>query len=66
MEVLGAVASSIAVVQALAAGKRVVSIIREVPDIQDDFNYLMKEVRGFSSLLCSKTNTYLYVLVISP
>lgn len=64
MEVLSAVASSIAVVQALAAGKHVVSIIREVPGIQDDFNYLMKEVRGPVPLLCSNTNTYLYVLVI--
>lgn len=63
MEVLGAVASSIAVVQALAAGKHVVSIIREVPDIQDDFNYLMKEVCGSVPLLCLKTNTYLSVQV---
>ncbi|CAG7566468.1 unnamed protein product [Fusarium equiseti] len=47
MEVLGAVASSIAVVQAAAAGKHIVSIIREIPGIQDDFDYLMKEVRGF-------------------
>ncbi|RBR27186.1 uncharacterized protein FIESC28_00049 [Fusarium coffeatum] len=51
MEVLGAVASSIAVVQALAAGKHVVSIIREVPDIQDDFNYLMKELSLINSMV---------------
>ncbi|KAF5673468.1 ankyrin PH SEC7 domain-containing protein [Fusarium heterosporum] len=44
MEVLGAVASSIAVIQALAAGKHVVSLVREMPDIQKDFEYLMKEL----------------------
>jgi hypothetical protein len=44
MEVLGAVASSIAVIQALAAGKHAVSLFREIPDIQKDFDYLMKEV----------------------
>jgi hypothetical protein len=44
MEVLGAVASSIAVVQALAAGKHAISLFREIPDIQKDFDYLMKEV----------------------
>jgi hypothetical protein len=48
MEVLGVVASSIAVIQALAAGKHVVSLIREVPDIQKDFEYLMKEVCALS------------------
>ena len=63
MEVLGAVASSIAVVQALAAGKHVVGIVREVPDIQDDFNYLMKEVFSFTSPLCPSTNTYLYLRI---
>ncbi|KAI1073118.1 hypothetical protein LB507_009176 [Fusarium sp. FIESC RH6] len=51
MEVLSAVASSIAVVQALAAGKHVVSIIREVPGIQDDFNYLMKELSLINSIV---------------
>ncbi|KAF4964827.1 hypothetical protein FSARC_7289 [Fusarium sarcochroum] len=44
MEVLGAVASSIAVLQALAAGKHVVNLIREIPDIQSDFDNLMKEL----------------------
>ncbi|KAH6953196.1 hypothetical protein DER45DRAFT_372632 [Fusarium avenaceum] len=44
MEVLGAVASSIAVIQALAAGKHVVSLIREMPEIQKDFEYMMKEL----------------------
>lgn len=44
MEVLGAVASSIAVMQALAAGKHAVSLFREIPDIQKDFDYLMNEV----------------------
>lgn len=44
MEVLDAVASSIAVVQALAAGKHAVSLFWEIPDIQKDFDYLMNEV----------------------
>lgn len=55
MEVLGAVASSIAVVQALIAGKHVVSLVRELPDIQADFNHLTKEVYKYYSLLtCHK------------
>jgi hypothetical protein len=56
MEVLGAVASSIAVIQALAAGKHVVSLIREMPDIQKEFEYLMKEVCALTSIK-SQTNT---------
>ncbi|EXA43668.1 hypothetical protein NW756_001914 [Fusarium oxysporum] len=50
MEVLGAVASSIAVVQALAAGKHAVSLFREIPDIQKDFDYLMKELNMIKSM----------------
>ncbi|KAF5548938.1 ankyrin repeat PH SEC7 domain-containing protein [Fusarium phyllophilum] len=50
MEVLGAVASSIAVVQALAAGKHAVSLFREIPDIQKDFEYLMKELDMVKSM----------------
>ncbi|KAF5564080.1 ankyrin repeat PH SEC7 domain-containing protein [Fusarium napiforme] len=50
MEVLGAVASSIAVVQALAAGKHAISIFREIPDIQKDFDYLMKELEMIKSM----------------
>ncbi|RBQ74968.1 hypothetical protein FVER14953_04475 [Fusarium verticillioides] len=50
MEVLGAVASSIAVVQALAAGKHVISVFREIPDIQKDFDYLMKELEMIKSM----------------
>lgn len=56
MEVLGAVASSIAVIQALAAGKHVVSLIREMPDIQKDFEYMMKEVCSLNYFQ-SQTNT---------
>ncbi|SPJ71186.1 uncharacterized protein FTOL_00914 [Fusarium torulosum] len=51
MEVLGAVASSIAVIQVLAAGKHVVSLIREMPDIQKDFEYLMKELGLIQSMV---------------
>ncbi|KAF5680948.1 ankyrin repeat PH SEC7 domain-containing protein [Fusarium circinatum] len=50
MEVLGAVASSIAVVQALAAGKHAVSLFREIPDIQKYFDYLMKELEMIKSM----------------
>ncbi|KAF9775034.1 hypothetical protein IL306_006859 [Fusarium sp. DS 682] len=50
MEVLGAVASCIAVVQALAAGKHAVSLFREIPDIQKDFDYLMKELDMIKSM----------------
>ncbi|KAF4994046.1 hypothetical protein FGRMN_6080 [Fusarium graminum] len=50
MEVLGAVASSIAVIQALAAGKHVISLIREMPDIQKDFEHLMEELRLIRSM----------------
>ncbi|KAF5698463.1 ankyrin PH SEC7 domain-containing protein [Fusarium globosum] len=50
MEVLGAVASSIAVVQALAAGKHAVSLFREIPDIQKDFDYLMNELDMIKSI----------------
>ncbi|CCT72321.1 uncharacterized protein FFUJ_12175 [Fusarium fujikuroi IMI 58289] len=50
MEVLGAIASSIAVVQALAAGKHAVSIFREIPDIQKDFDYLMNELDMIKSI----------------
>jgi hypothetical protein len=56
MEVLGAVASSIAMIQALAAGKHVVSLIREMPDIQKDFEYMMKEVCALTYVQ-SQTNT---------
>ncbi|KAM0199524.1 hypothetical protein ACHAPI_003287 [Fusarium lateritium] len=51
MEVLGAIASSIAVIQALAAGKHVVSLIRQMPDIQKDFEYLMKELGLIRSMV---------------
>ncbi|PNP84775.1 hypothetical protein FNYG_01869 [Fusarium nygamai] len=51
MEVLGAVASSIAVVQALAAGKHAISLFREIPDIQKDFDYLMKELDMIKSMV---------------
>ncbi|KAI1046271.1 hypothetical protein LB505_014092 [Fusarium chuoi] len=50
MEVLGAVASSIAVVQALAAGKHAISLFREIPDIQKDFDYLMNELDMIKSM----------------
>ncbi|CVL02112.1 uncharacterized protein FPRN_08223 [Fusarium proliferatum] len=50
MEVLGAVASSIAVMQALAAGKHAVSLFREIPDIQKDFDYLMNELDMIKSI----------------
>ncbi|RGP80484.1 ankyrin ph and sec7 domain containing secg [Fusarium longipes] len=50
MEVLGAVASSIAVLQALAAGKHVISIAREVSDFQNDFDHLMKELTLVKSM----------------
>ncbi|KAI3587650.1 ankyrin repeat-containing domain protein, partial [Fusarium oxysporum f. sp. albedinis] len=50
IEVLGAVASFIAVVQALAAGKHAVSLFREIPDIQKDFDYRMKELNMIKSM----------------
>lgn len=48
MEVLGAVASGIAVVQALEAVRKTVSLIREIPEIQGDFDGLIKEVYSYS------------------
>ncbi|KAJ4193704.1 hypothetical protein NW767_010228 [Fusarium falciforme] len=44
MEVLGAVASGIAVVQALEAVRKTVGLIREIPEIQGDFDGLIKEL----------------------
>ncbi|KAF4984879.1 hypothetical protein FZEAL_32 [Fusarium zealandicum] len=43
MEVLGAVATCIALAQTLAAGPKVISFFREMPEIQDDFEDLRKE-----------------------
>ena len=48
MEVLGAVASGIAVVQALEAVRKTVGLIREIPEIQGDFDGLIKEVCSYS------------------
>ncbi|KAF4458320.1 pfs domain-containing [Fusarium albosuccineum] len=51
MEVLGAVASSIAVVQALAAGKQIVSLVREIPEIQGDWDDMKKELDIVGSIV---------------
>ncbi|KAM5363193.1 hypothetical protein ACJZ2D_012158 [Fusarium nematophilum] len=51
MEVLGAVASSIAIVQGLTMANQVVSLIREVPEIQGDFDDLKKELGLISSMV---------------
>ncbi|KAI8713311.1 hypothetical protein NCS52_01274900 [Fusarium sp. LHS14.1] len=44
MEVFGAVASGIAIVQALEAVRKTVGLIREIPEIQGDFDGLVKEL----------------------
>lgn len=48
MEVFGAVASGIAIVQALEAVRKTVGLIREIPEIQGDFDGLVKEVYSWS------------------
>ena len=44
-EVLGVVASGIAVAQAIAAGPKVVSFFRGIPEIQGDFDDLRRKVK---------------------
>ena len=44
MEVLGAIASSIAVAQALVAGRHIVNLIRDIPEIQKEYDHLKREV----------------------
>ncbi|KAM5357775.1 hypothetical protein ACJZ2D_015920 [Fusarium nematophilum] len=46
MEVLGVLASSIALAQGIAAGRHVVKILRDIPEIQDDFESLRREMRA--------------------
>ncbi|KAF4468546.1 Ankyrin repeat PH and SEC7 domain containing secG [Fusarium albosuccineum] len=51
MEVLGAIASSIAIAQALAAGPKIANLIREIPEIQDNLNDLRSELDLLSSIV---------------
>ncbi|KAF4982036.1 hypothetical protein FZEAL_2286 [Fusarium zealandicum] len=44
MEILGAVGSSIAIVQALQGVRKGVDLIRAIPDIQNDFDCLISEI----------------------
>ncbi|KAF4968350.1 hypothetical protein FSARC_4296 [Fusarium sarcochroum] len=44
MEVLGVIASSIAVAQALVAGRHIVNLIRDIPEIQKEYNLLKNEI----------------------
>lgn len=47
MEVVGAVASFIALAQGLEAGVRMVGFFKSIPEIQQDYEALRKEVSGF-------------------
>ncbi|KAJ3537529.1 hypothetical protein NM208_g6267 [Fusarium decemcellulare] len=51
MEVLGAIASSIAIAQALAAGPKIANLIREIPEIQDNLKDLRSELDLLSSIV---------------
>ncbi|KAH6893123.1 ankyrin repeat-containing domain protein [Thelonectria olida] len=44
MEVLGALASAIAIAQAVAAGRGAANMLREIPEIQGDFEALRREI----------------------
>ncbi|KAH7139877.1 hypothetical protein B0J13DRAFT_558588 [Dactylonectria estremocensis] len=51
MEVVGAVASCIALAQGLEAGVRMVGFLKSIPDIQQDFEALQKEIRSTRGIL---------------
>ncbi|KAF4988119.1 hypothetical protein FDECE_15179 [Fusarium decemcellulare] len=51
MELLGAIASSIAIGQALAAGSKIANLIREIPEIQENLNDLRSELDLLSSIV---------------
>ncbi|KAM5362106.1 hypothetical protein ACJZ2D_012697 [Fusarium nematophilum] len=51
MEVLGAVASSIALGQAIAAGRHIVNTIRQLPEIQDEFDDLKSDIIIVTAML---------------
>lgn len=46
MEVVGVVASCIALAQGLEAGVRMVGFFKSIPEIQQDYEALRKEVSG--------------------
>lgn len=50
MEVVGAVASFIALAQGLEAGVRMVGFFKSIPEIQQDYEALRKEVGGLSRI----------------
>lgn len=43
MEILGAVASSVALGQAIGAGRHIVRLVREIPEVQHEFNELKQD-----------------------
>ncbi|KAH7129218.1 ankyrin repeat-containing domain protein [Dactylonectria macrodidyma] len=51
MEVVGAVASCIALAQGLDAGVKMVSFLKGIPDIQKDFEALQKEIKSTKGIL---------------
>lgn len=56
LEILGALASSIAVAQMLLAGRSVASLVRGIPEIQNECDALRDEVSSYTAgLLVSET-----------
>ncbi|KAF7550932.1 hypothetical protein G7Z17_g5384 [Cylindrodendrum hubeiense] len=51
MEVVGAVASCIALAQGLEAGVRMVSFFKSIPEIQKDYEALRKEIKSIEKIL---------------
>ncbi|KAH7007310.1 hypothetical protein EDB80DRAFT_718576 [Ilyonectria destructans] len=51
MEVVGAVASCIALAQGLEAGLRMVGFFKSIPEIQQDYEALRKEIKSIGQLL---------------
>lgn len=47
MEVIGAVASFIAIGQGLESGLKLVNFVREIPEVEGDYKALKREVSSF-------------------
>ncbi|RTE83296.1 hypothetical protein BHE90_002157 [Fusarium euwallaceae] len=51
MEILGAVASSVALGQAIGAGRHIVRLVHEIPEIQHEFQELKQDISLITAML---------------
>ncbi|KAM5349116.1 hypothetical protein ACJ41O_008939 [Fusarium nematophilum] len=56
MEILGALASSIAIAQAIAAGRHMVNLIRDIPEMQNEFDDWLQEIDLISVMVSEARN----------